>query len=115
MADRAYSIKRCLLRKMGRDDSSWEWPGCHLTSLDAIITRSGVTLDTAIGRDGHGVIRIDSTGPMTIRLAEVRPKNAEAVRLIFRGHLRVDRANFTRADRTLTRALAAIFTLWAGT
>jgi hypothetical protein len=60
----------------------------QLTSLDAIITRSGVTLDGAVGRDGHGVIRIDSTGPATIRLAEVRPKDAEAVTLIYRGHLR---------------------------
>src|SRR2546425_9517661 len=46
----------------------------HLTSLDAIITSDGVTLDRAMGRDGYGVIRIDATGPTTIRLAEVRPK-----------------------------------------
>jgi hypothetical protein len=60
----------------------------HLSSLDAIITRAGVTLDTAISPDGRGVIRLDLTNPITIRLAEVRPENVEDVMLVYRGHLR---------------------------
>jgi hypothetical protein len=60
----------------------------HLSSLDGIITRSGITLDTAASEDGKGVIRIDSTGPTTIRLAEVRPLNANSIMLVYRGHLR---------------------------
>jgi hypothetical protein len=60
----------------------------RLSSVDAIITRTGVTLDTAISPDRKGVIRVDSTGPMTIQLAEVRPENLEDVTFIYRGHLR---------------------------
>jgi hypothetical protein len=63
----------------------------HLESLDAILTRSGVTLDRAISGDGRGVIRLDSTGPMIVRIAEVRPENAEGVVLTYRGHLRAAR------------------------
>jgi hypothetical protein len=60
----------------------------HLSSLDAIITHTGVTLDTALSPDRKGVIRIDATGPTTIRLAEVRAQDAEDVKLVYRGHLR---------------------------
>jgi len=60
----------------------------HLTSLGEIITRGGVTLDTSVSRDGHGVIRVDSTGPMMIQLAEIHPPDTEGVTLIYRGHLR---------------------------
>jgi hypothetical protein len=60
----------------------------HLSSLDAIITRTGVTLDTALSPDRKGVIRLDSTDPTTIRLAEVRLDDVENVTLVYRGHLR---------------------------
>lgn len=60
----------------------------RLSSLDAIITRTSVTLDTAISPDRKGVIRLDSTGPTTIQLAEVRPGDVEGVTLVYRGHLR---------------------------
>jgi hypothetical protein len=59
-----------------------------LDSAEAILTRSGVTLDTAISHDGKGAIRIDASGPTTIRLAEVQPKDAEGVALTYRAHLR---------------------------
>ena len=60
----------------------------RLSSLDAIITRIGVTLDTALSPDRKGVIRLDSTEPTTIQLAEVRPGDLEDVTLVYRGHLR---------------------------
>ena len=60
----------------------------HLGSLGAIITRTGVTLDTSISPGGSGVIRIDAKGPTTIRLAEVPAEDAEDVKLVYRGHLR---------------------------
>jgi hypothetical protein len=60
----------------------------RLSSVGAIITRTGVTLDTAVSPDRKGVIRLDSTGPTTIQLAEVRPEDVENVTLVYRGHLR---------------------------
>jgi len=58
----------------------------QLESLDGILTRDGVTLDTATSR---GVaVRIESHGPTTIRLAEVQTEAAQAVVLTYRGHLR---------------------------
>jgi hypothetical protein len=60
----------------------------RLSSIDAIITRTGVTLDTAISPDRKGVIRVDSTDPTTIRLAEVPLDGVEDVTLVYRGHLR---------------------------
>jgi hypothetical protein len=60
----------------------------HLDSLDQVITRTNVTLDTSILNTGDGVMRFDSMAPTTVRLAEVSPKNAEDVTLVFRGHLR---------------------------
>jgi hypothetical protein len=57
----------------------------RLDSMDAILTRTGVALDTERGNRG---LRIDAEGPRTIRLVEVRPDAAEGVELIYRGHLR---------------------------
>ena len=57
----------------------------RLDSIDGILTRTGVTLETE--RSNRG-IRIDADGPRTIRLVEVRPRAAEGVELIYRGHLR---------------------------
>jgi hypothetical protein len=58
-----------------------------LESLDGLITKEGLTLETATfqGRTG---IRIESEGRTTVRLAEVRTQGAEAVVLTYRGHLR---------------------------
>ncbi len=60
----------------------------HLNSVEAILTRGGVTLDRAISNDGRGAIRIDASEPTAVRLAEVRPEGAEAVLFVYRGHLR---------------------------
>ena len=57
----------------------------RLDSMDTILTRTGVTLETGRGNRG---LRIDAEGPRTIRLVEVRPDAAEGVELIYRGHLR---------------------------
>ena len=56
----------------------------QLVSLDGILTRDGVTLDTS----GGTAVRIESDGPRTVRLAEVQTEAAEAVVLTYRGHLR---------------------------
>jgi hypothetical protein len=56
----------------------------RLDSIDAILTRTGVTLDTEHGRG----LRIDANHQGTIRLVDVRPHAAEGIELVFRGHLR---------------------------
>src|SRR5260221_12786898 len=58
----------------------------RLQSLDGILTRDGVSLDTATSRGT--AVRIESHGETTVRLAEVQTEEAEAVVLTYRGHLR---------------------------
>jgi hypothetical protein len=57
----------------------------RLDSIDAILTRTGVTLETDRGK---GRLRIDAIGSATIRLAQFRPNNASGGTLVYRGHLR---------------------------
>ncbi len=59
-----------------------------LDSLGMILTRTGVAADPAISSDGHGSIRIEASGPTTIRLAEVQPQDAENATLIYRARLK---------------------------
>jgi len=58
----------------------------RLQSLDGILTRDGVSLDTATSRGT--AVRIESHGETRVRLAEVQTEAAEAVVLTYRGHLR---------------------------
>lgn len=58
-----------------------------LESLDGLLTREGVTLETQASQGRKG-LRIESHGPTTIRLAEAQTTGAEAVVLTYRGHLR---------------------------
>jgi hypothetical protein len=59
-----------------------------LDSLDDVLTKSGVTADSAVSSDGRGSIRIDASGPTTVALAEVEPANAENATLFYRARLR---------------------------
>lgn len=61
-----------------------------LDSIDAILSANGTSLDASTSHDGKGSIRIESGGPVTIRLAEVEPEGAENAVLIYRGHLRTE-------------------------
>jgi len=61
----------------------------RLDSLDGILSNPGVTLDTSTTR---GIaIRMESQGPRSVRLAEVRTLDAPTVVLTYRGHLRAER------------------------
>ncbi len=59
-----------------------------LDSLDGVISRNGVSLDKAVTKDGKGSLRIETSGPATIRLFEVNHLNVENARLIYRAKLR---------------------------
>jgi hypothetical protein len=61
-----------------------------LDSAESVLSASGTSLDAATSHDGKGSIRIDSNGPVTIRLAEVEPEAAENAVLIYRAHLRTE-------------------------
>jgi len=59
----------------------------RLESLDGLLTKDGVTVETA-ARQGRRGIRIETHGPTLVGLAEVQTKAAESVVLTYRGHLR---------------------------
>jgi hypothetical protein len=59
-----------------------------LDDLEAIITRTGVSLDTVISSDGAGALRIEVSAPTVIRLFELDEPDVEAARLIYRAKLR---------------------------
>jgi hypothetical protein len=59
-----------------------------LDSVDALITKSGVSLDRGISHDGKGSIRVEAKEPASIRLAELHPEGADGATLFYRAHLR---------------------------
>jgi len=59
-----------------------------MDSLDGVITRSGVTVDKNVSSDGQGSLRIETSGPVVIRLFEVENLNVENERLIYQAKLR---------------------------
>jgi len=59
-----------------------------LDSVDEIITKSGVTADPAVTTDGGGSIRVDASGPTTVRIAEVEGLTVDGARLVYRARLR---------------------------
>jgi hypothetical protein len=61
-----------------------------LDSVEDIITRSSVALDTEITSDGNGSIRIDAGGPGIVRLFEMGDIDIENARLIYRARLRTE-------------------------
>lgn len=61
-----------------------------LDSVDDIITRSSVSLDTEITSDGNGSIRIDAGGPAIVRLFEMGDIDIENAQLIYRAKLRTE-------------------------
>lgn len=59
-----------------------------LDGLEGVITRSGVTLDRQVTSDGHGSLRVDSSGPTTVRLFETGPLAIDNARLNYQARLR---------------------------
>jgi len=61
-----------------------------IDSVDELITRSGVQIDTGVTSDGHGAARIDAAGPLTVRVAELELPSVEDTRLTYRARLRTE-------------------------
>lgn len=59
-----------------------------LDSLEEVISKSGVALDTDVTADGRGSIRVDASAPVTVRIAELENLPIDAARLIYRARLR---------------------------
>jgi hypothetical protein len=63
-----------------------------LDTLDGLITRSGVEIDTQLKEEGRGSLRIAVTRPSVIRLFEVRDIDIEDATLIYQAKLRTENA-----------------------
>lgn len=61
-----------------------------LDSVEEIITRSSVALDTEITSDGNGSIRITAGGSAMVRFFEMGDIDIENARLIYRAKLRTE-------------------------
>lgn len=59
-----------------------------ITSLENVITRTGVDLDKDVTSDGNGSLRVVTPGATTVRLFEIEKPDADNVRLIYRAKLR---------------------------
>lgn len=59
-----------------------------VTSLESVITRTGVELDREVTSDGNGSLRVVTPGPTTVRLFEIENPDVENARLIYRAKLR---------------------------
>jgi hypothetical protein len=61
-----------------------------MNSLEGLITRSDVHVDTAITSDGGGSLRVSAPTPRTIRLYETGDLDLENARLIYQAQLRTE-------------------------
>jgi hypothetical protein len=61
-----------------------------ITSMEGVISQTGVTFDKGVSSDGNGALRIDASEPTTIRLFEVKDLNIENARLIYRARLKTE-------------------------
>ncbi len=61
-----------------------------VSSMDGVLTQSGVALDTAVTSDGNGSLKIVSSQPATVRLYEVRGIDIENARLIYRARVKAE-------------------------
>jgi hypothetical protein len=59
-----------------------------LDNLKDLITQSSVELDKENSSDGHGSLRINSTGNSTVRLFEVQNPEIENARLIYQARIK---------------------------
>ena len=59
-----------------------------LDTLDEVITKSGVTIDPEVTTDGRGSLKIEASGPTTVRIAEIDDLSVDNARLIYRARLR---------------------------
>ncbi len=61
-----------------------------INSLDGVLTRTDVTLDTVVSSDSNGAVKIFATQPTTVRLFEVRDVTLENARLLYRARVKTE-------------------------
>lgn len=61
-----------------------------LDSLEGIISRSGISLDTTVSTDQRGSLRITADGPVTVRLYETGDISVDNARLLYQAKLRTE-------------------------
>lgn len=61
-----------------------------MSSLNGVITRTGVAVDSTISSDGDGSLRLTATGPTTFRLYDVDVGHIEKSLLIYRAKIRTE-------------------------
>lgn len=61
-----------------------------LDSLEGVLTRSGIELDSEVTSDGNGSVRITAVGQTVARLFEVPDPGVENARLLYRARLRTE-------------------------
>jgi len=59
-----------------------------LNSLEGVITRSDVAVDSTVSNDGTASLKITAPGPMTVRLFELGDLDVENAKLVYRAMLR---------------------------
>jgi hypothetical protein len=69
-------------------DRAVELANLPLNSMEGIITRDSVSLDSKISSDGQGSLRVETTKPLVVKLFEISGLNAEQARLLYRARLR---------------------------
>lgn len=59
-------------------------------SVDSIITKSGIALDTEKSTDGNGSLRVDAQGATVVRLFEINDIDVDNARLLYQARLRTE-------------------------
>ncbi len=73
----------------GSEDSTPETiADLPVTSLEGVLTRTGVSFDDQITSDGGGSIRVETPGPTTVRLFEIDLSDVDDSKLVYRAKLR---------------------------
>lgn len=61
-----------------------------ITSLDGVISRTGIDFDSQITSDGNGAVRITAGKPATIHLFETGDVDVDNARLTYKAKIRTD-------------------------
>ena len=61
-----------------------------MNSLDGLITRSNVAVDTQITSDGDGSLQVSASAPLTVRLYETGDLDVDNARLVYQAKLRTE-------------------------
>ncbi|MGB7293679.1 MAG: hypothetical protein WBD99_16035 [Thermodesulfobacteriota bacterium] len=61
-----------------------------IDTLDDVITKSGVQIDSKVSSDGKGSLKITATKPTVVRLLEIDDIDVESATLIYRAKLKTE-------------------------